>query len=679
MKAMMQWFSQNHFTNEKDRQVASMLKKLIYVTMLAYSIVFCFGGYFKDKYMLGIIGVSILVQLVILSLLQYGYLFVSSWIFSLSILSTLTLIATFGQGYHDQAVLAFPIVLVFTSMTLNRRVFIINSGLMLVSICWLVFGEVNGWYIPVPYPAPYWVEFFMLLVIFLVFGFAIDNLSTNMRKNLERLQNEIDNRNNIETELRVIDDRYRFMANNVPDIIYSLDGEGKIVSINNSAFMRYGYNENDAIGKPFLNYIHPEDREIIIKSFLRAQDEKRKITTGLRFRIVSGNGSIYWFELNAQARFDNNNQYLGEEGVLRDITKRKQVEDELLRAKEKAEEHERTILESQKTARLGTYELNVSSGIFKTSIIMDDVFGFKEKYKHTIEEWVSYIHPEDRAMMADYLMNYVIASGNPVDKEFRIVKANDKTTRWMHALGKLEFDSNGNVTKLIGTAQDITEHKQAEETIIKSLREKETLIRELYHRTKNTMQVIRSMIALQANEYSENLEIQQLVEKTGDRIQAISLVHQMLYESQDLSQISIKNYIHELSLLILNSYMNSNDRIVINLQIDDQYFLLDTAIPLGLILNELITNSLNHAFPDNRKGIINITLSKEDSGNNILQYSDNGVGVVDGFNFRNNKTLGLKLVHSIGEQQMCGKVDIENNNGISYTLEFPSNLYKKRV
>ena len=131
--------------------------------------------------------------------------------------------------------------------------------------------------------------------------------------------------------LRESEERYRLLANNIPDIIYSLDGEGKIITINNAAFERYGHTEREVKGKPFLDFVHPEDHENLINSFLKALEEKRKVTTGLKFRIVAENGASYWFELNARARFDSQGQYAGEEGVLRDITDRKKMEEELLR------------------------------------------------------------------------------------------------------------------------------------------------------------------------------------------------------------------------------------------------------------------------------------------------------------------------------------------------------------
>jgi two-component sensor histidine kinase len=193
------------------------------------------------------------------------------------------------------------------------------------------------------------------------------------------------------------------------------------------------------------------------------------------------------------------------------------------------------------------------------------------------------------------------------------------------------------------------------------------------------MQVVRSIILLQAMEHPGNDELQKLVKNTEDKIQAISLVHQMLYKSHDLSRISIREYIEELADLIMCSFSITDNRISLNMKIDDQKFLLDTAIPFGLIINELMTNSLKYAFPDNRKGLISISLNCDDSDRNIFYFSDNGVGVSGEFDFRKQKTLGIKLIQNIGELQMLGKVVFENNNGISCMIEFPARLYKARV
>ncbi|TAL32961.1 MAG: sensor histidine kinase [Spirochaetes bacterium] len=231
-----------------------------------------------------------------------------------------------------------------------------------------------------------------------------------------------------------------------------------------------------------------------------------------------------------------------------------------------------------------------------------------------------------------------------------------------------------------GIGPIFVERKIAEQKNRALLIEKETLIRELYHRTRNIMQVIRGLIILQAAEYSSNEEIQRLVEATNSRIEAISLVHHKLYNSLDLSHVSIKEYIEELSSLIMQKFPHSCGKTTLSTRIDNQCFLLDIAIPIGLILNELITNSLKFAFPGNREGEIRITFTSLASSKCILKYSDNGIGVPDDFDFTNHKkTLGLILIHEIATTQLQGKVEMKNADGVTCVIEFDNDLYGVRV
>jgi two-component sensor histidine kinase/ABC-type amino acid transport substrate-binding protein len=226
---------------------------------------------------------------------------------------------------------------------------------------------------------------------------------------------------------------------------------------------------------------------------------------------------------------------------------------------------------------------------------------------------------------------------------------------------------------------EIAERRLAEEKITQALHEKEALIRELYHRTKNTMQIIQSMVELQAADYPESDHINLLVKNTRDRIQAISLVHNMLYSSRDLSKISIAEYVRELTALILRNAGQAGQRISLDIHVDDHLFLIDTAIPFGLILNELMTNSLRHAFPDNRPGTISIALTREAPDRTVLRYADNGVGVPSGFAFRAQDTLGLQLIHNLGELQLMGNVQFDTVGGLRCTVDIPLTLYTERV
>lgn len=244
---------------------------------------------------------------------------------------------------------------------------------------------------------------------------------------------------------------------------------------------------------------------------------------------------------------------------------------------------------------------------------------------------------------------------------------------------KFPIPRKGKPPFLAGFMLDITEKRQADEKILRSLKEKETLIRELHHRTKNTLQVIRGIILLEAAGSPGNEELQSLVKKTEERIQAIALVHQMLHRSQNLSRLSIKDYITELSTLVLRGYEARGHDVALDLEIVDDTFLLDMAIPLGLVLNELLTNSLVHGFPGGRQGRIAIELGREEGRDYLLSYSDDGVGLPEDFDFRGQQSLGLRLIFSIGEDQLLGKVEMEGSGGVRCSLRFRDGLYAERV
>jgi two-component sensor histidine kinase/ABC-type amino acid transport substrate-binding protein len=226
---------------------------------------------------------------------------------------------------------------------------------------------------------------------------------------------------------------------------------------------------------------------------------------------------------------------------------------------------------------------------------------------------------------------------------------------------------------------EIVEHKKAEDRAMQSLRERETLLRELHHRTKNTMQIVRSILGLQAVKYPDNEELQRVARNTDDSIQSIALVHEMLYKSRDLSRISVKEYIEELAGLMMKGFAGWEGRVKVDTAIEEGFILIDTAIPFGLILNELLTNSIKHAFPDGRKGTVSIALSREASGAIKLIYADDGVGVPESFDFQGQASFGLRLIQSVGEGQMQGRVSFAGGNGMRCELEIPTDLYLPRV
>ncbi len=267
---MAHWFKKNIFFDEKDRQIAHILSMLIAASWVAYLVVFFCALYYHDRKVLFIAVMGGILQCVPLLLLRRRHLFSSGWILSVSVLCTLTLLATFGQGYHDISIFAFPIILIFTGMTLSRWVFIINLGLMLASIGWLVFGQVNGWFTPVPAPpGSYWADFLLLIVIVLIAAFSIDILVISARKNMEQAQREIEQRKTAEKALRESEERYRTIFEDTSMAINITRGTS-IIYANPSYLKIFGFASLEELNRVApLELFSPECRPKVAENIQR--------------------------------------------------------------------------------------------------------------------------------------------------------------------------------------------------------------------------------------------------------------------------------------------------------------------------------------------------------------------------------------------------------------------------
>ncbi|RME85238.1 MAG: GAF domain-containing protein, partial [Caldilineae bacterium] len=225
---------------------------------------------------------------------------------------------------------------------------------------------------------------------------------------------------------------------------------------------------------------------------------------------------------------------------------------------------------------------------------------------------------------------------------------------------------------------EMEQRRQAEEALRTSLREKEVLLQELYHRTKNNMQVISAMLSLEEARV-EDPTVSEVFREVQNRIRVMALVHQKLYQSKDLSRIDLSEYVQDLCRLLMQSYNVSPDRIKLKLNVQDTQVLMDIAIPCGLILNELISNAFKYAFPNNAEGEIQVTLKRSPEGDIELVVSDNGVGVPPDFDFRQSDTLGLYTVFAIVEHQLQGEIDFESDHGLTCRIRFNEQIYFERV
>ena len=204
--------------------------------------------------------------------------------------------------------------------------------------------------------------------------------------------------------------------------------------------------------------------------------------------------------------------------------------------------------------------------------------------------------------------------------------------------------------------------------IQEALKEKETLLKEIHHRVKNNLQLVISLLHIQAEE-NDFSSIKDFLEKGQSRISSMALIHQNLYETENLGMVDFKEYVEKLTQIIVDNY--NNKKIAIAIEVKDCFFDIQTAIPLGLILNELITNALKHAFPDDKTGVISLTIKQKNTKNYELIVADNGVGITN--NAKIKKSLGLELVKLL-VNQLHGSIESNYEKGVSYRILFSASL-----
>ena len=355
--------------------------------------------------------------------------------------------------------------------------------------------------------------------------------------------------------------------------------------------------------------------------------------------------------------------------IVDDITERKRMEDEITETNR--------LLQSLMQAIPDMVFYRDASGRFvmanrMTAISMgrpvEDIIG-KTNYD---------LSPRETADMCALSDEASIRSGRPEHSEEHYTGPDGQTV-YLDTIKTCIYDEEGRYTGLLAISRDITERKLMEEELRKSLTERETLLRELYHRTKNNMNVIRSLINLQTSSLVADERIHQMFRDLQNRIMSMSLVHERLYRSQDLSHVRLRDYLGDLTDAMLRAYKVRPGSVAVKLDIGDFELSIDTLLPCGLVINELMSNSFKYAFADGRGGEITISGRISHDGEIRLEYADNGVGFPEGFNTDSTSTLGLKLIKGLMTSQLRGKVEITSGPSPSFTFTFREPEYEKRL
>lgn len=280
--------------------------------------------------------------------------------------------------------------------------------------------------------------------------------------------------------------------------------------------------------------------------------------------------------------------------------------------------------------------------------------------------WYERLHPDDRRKLDEEFARGC-STGGPFRADCRFL-TRDGEVVWVHGEARLIKDAGGAPLLLQGVAFDITETKRAEEVTQASLREKETLLKEIHHRVKNNLQVISSLLKLQAERIDDDAARRAL--RDGQtRVRSMALVHELLYRSKDLGKVDLGEYIHDLTRQLLRSHGTDPSRVRIESQVVPTPLPVDVAVPCGLILNELVSNALKHAFPGGRSGRVWVEVRRTEGAHELV-VRDDGVGMPEGLDFQTGTTLGLRLVKTLADQ-IAATLSARFDRGTEVRLQIP--------
>ena len=347
------------------------------------------------------------------------------------------------------------------------------------------------------------------------------------------------------------------------------------------------------------------------------------------------------------------------------ITARKEAAEELRRSEARL----RLTIDS---ASLGLWEWNLRTGQVTADENWARIMGFDsgaDGLTGVSEAWRKSIHPEDWIRLTTLLEQHRQGAGDePFDIDYRATRQDGREI-WLNSRGRFDRrDADGNPLHMIGTIQDVSERKRAEALIRASLAEKEVLLREIHHRVKNNLAVVASLFYLQSTT-SEQPEVVQVFEESRNRIRSMALVHEHLYRSDQLSAVDFPEYATELSRQLLRSHGREGRDIRLTTSFTPMLLSVDVAIPCGLVLNELLTNCLKHAFNGAQRGEIEVELVCLSGTTYELRVNDDGTGT-SGADLSGTHSLGLRLVRSLAGQ-LNGTFDIEpRRRGTSARLTF---------
>ena len=439
--------------------------------------------------------------------------------------------------------------------------------------------------------------------------------------------------------------------------IFTFDIEGRIQNVNPKASRITGYGLDELFGSPYsiifsLNAL-PEASEQFNLIFAQG-----KIVSKQETEIVRKNGDTRSIILNATPFYEGDN-IVGIAATFEDVTGYKQAE----KALAVKNMYLNDILNNATEFAVAATDLDYRIIFYNPKA--EELFGYSAE--EVIGKTVQQMHTKEKVdpKRFEQAVENVRKHG-----EHRYSVKQELASGVRHLESRVAGINNGN-GELIGFALfslDVTNRQLMEEQIRASLTEKEVLLREIHHRVKNNLQLVMSLLELEADKASEQT-VKTALNESRNRIYSMSVVHEQLYQSSDLANISFSKYLSTLAQNLQQTYSVSQRRPALNMQLNDIQLGINQAIPLGLLCNELITNIFEHAFPDNGSGEINLTLGMNEEGMVDLEISDSGVGIPDSVNWPEPTSMGLDLVSGLAKQ-LNAEIRLDRSRGTNFQVRF---------
>ncbi|MBF0500358.1 MAG: PAS domain S-box protein [Candidatus Riflebacteria bacterium] len=433
---------------------------------------------------------------------------------------------------------------------------------------------------------------------------------------------------------------YKFFRTSA-DLMVIADPNGAFMKTNPACTEILGYSESELVAKPFIDFVHPGDKQSTLDEMARQM--QKGFSLNFENRYICKDGSFRWLSWRAIFNKDEGITY----ATARDFTDRKQAEEEL----------EKIFILSADLICIA----DIHGCFKKINPAWEKTFGYT-KGELLSQPFMSFVHPDDvESTLA--VVNQKLAQGITVFDFENRYRHKDGSYRW------LSWTSNPVPEKGItyAIARDVTERKMVEQQITQSLREKETLLREIHHRVKNNMAVVSGLLAMQAKRINDTT-LRNLFEESQQRVKSMILVHEKLYQTKDLSSINFEDYIRSIVSDIISVYRVDTRSVTTKINIENIELDLESAIPCGLIINELLSNVFKYAFVGNRTGVLSINFSRSDDTYTLI-IKDNGVGLPEGFDNNETSTLGLQLV-TVLTKQLRGTLRINSDQGTEVIITF---------